>query len=310
MMKTITIVIPTYNEEKNIPLIYSRVRNIFINDLFAYQYRILFIDNDSQDLSQVIIADLAALDNNVQYIFNMRNFGFSRSTFYGLTQSEGDCTVLLFADMQDPPELITEFVRKWEEGKQIVVGIKNRSRENKGMFFLRKLYYKLMKKISDIEHIEQFTGFGLYDKKIISIFREMNDSLPYLRGIVAELDPNCEKVYYEQQTRKYGKSSFNFYRLVDVAMLGLTSYSKVLMRVSIFIGLIVACMSFLLALITVALKVTGLVTYPIGTAAILIGIFFLGGIQLVFLGILGEYISNINIRSMHRPIVVEKERKM
>ena len=145
MMKTITIVIPTYNEEKNIPLIYSRVRNIFINDLFAYQYRILFIDNDSQDLSQVIIADLAALDNNVQYIFNMRNFGFSRSTFYGLTQSEGDCTVLLFADMQDPPELITEFVRKWEEGKQIVVGIKNRSRENKGMFFLRKFYYKLMK---------------------------------------------------------------------------------------------------------------------------------------------------------------------
>lgn len=307
-MKTVSIVVPTYNEEENIPIIYQRIKNLFDKTLVAYNYKILFIDNCSTDASRKIIKDLAQKDSNVQYIFNIKNFGFSRSTFYGLTQSQGDCSVLLSADLQEPPELIIDFIAEWEKGYKMVGGIKNCSQENQCMYFIRKCYYKFMNYMTDIPHIEQFTGFGLYDKSVINVFAEIKDSLPYLRGIVAELAPECKQIAYEQKKRIHGKTAFNLLGLYDLAMLGLTSYSKALMRISMFSGVAIACVSFIVALITVFLKLTGRVQFPVGAAATVCGVFFLGGIQLIFLGVLGEYISNINIRCMNRPMVVEEER--
>lgn len=307
-MKTISVVIPTYNEEKNIPLIYKRVVDLFAGELKDYSYKILFIDNHSTDTSRDQIRVLAAADKDVQYIFNIKNFGFNRSTFYGLTQSVGDASVLLFADMQDPPELIADFVREWEGGCKFVAGIKNRSKESSFKYFVRKVYYKFINGITDIEHIDQFTGFGLYDASVIKTLARLEDPLPYLRGIVAELGPDCKKIYYTQNVRQYGKTSFSFNKLYDTAMLGITSYSKTLMRTASFIGIIIALISFILTIVTIICKLTGSTTYPTGTAAILCGVFFFGGLQLLFIGVLGEYISNINIRTMKRPLVVEEER--
>lgn len=309
-MKTVSIVIPTYNEQENIPRIHERIRKLFSESLTGYRYKILYIDNCSTDDSRSVIRSEAGKDPDVQYIFNAKNFGFSRSTFYGLTQSEGDCSVLLFADMQDPPELIADFLREWENGSKVVVGIKNKSNESRFMYGIRSIYYKFINLITDIEHIEQFTGFGLYDRTVIETFRELDDPIPYLRGIVAELAPDCRKIFYEQRRREFGESSFNFLKLYDVAMLGITSYSKSLMRLATFMGVVIAFVSFVLAVITFILKLTGVVDYPTGNAAILFGVFFMGACQLIFLGILGEYISNINIRTMRRPLVVEEERKM
>lgn len=307
-MKVITIVIPTYNEEENIDLVYDRVSDIFQSKLYGYGYQIMFIDNCSKDQSRQKIKALAEKDEHVQYIFNVRNFGFSRSTFYGLTQAEGDAAVLLYADMQDPPEMIVPFVREWERGSQVVAGIKNASKENRFMYFVRQGYYTLMNRIVEIQHIEQFTGFGLYDREVIKTFRELKDPLPYLRGIVAELAPECKKVYYEQDKRAHGKSSFHFKNLYDVAMLGITSYSRSLMRLAVLTGFLIAICSLFLAVITFFLKIFRIIDYPVGIAAIIFGIFFLGSVQLLFIGVLGEYISNINIRSMRRPLVIEEER--
>ena len=210
--------------------------------------------------------------------------------------------------MQDPPEMIVPFVREWERGSQVVAGIKNASKENPFMYFVRQGYYTLMNRIVEIQHIEQFTGFGLYDREVIKTFRELKDPLPYLRGIVAELAPECKKVYYEQDKRAHGKSSFHFKNLYDVAMLGITSYSRSLMRLAVLTGFLIAICSLFLAVITFFLKIFRIIDYPVGIAAIIFGIFFLGSVQLLFIGVLGEYISNINIRSMRRPLVIEEER--
>ncbi len=307
-MKTISIVIPTFNEEQNIPLIYNRISKLFKEELSSYDYRILFVDNCSKDNSRIVIKKLAHSDNKVQFIFYVRNFGFSKSTFYGLTQAQGDCAVLLFADMQDPPELIKDFIEKWEKGNKVVVGIKSQSDENAIVYQIRTAYYRIMKKISSVDHIEHFTGFGLYDRSVIDILRSLSDPLPYLRGVIAELSPDCEKVYYRQEQRKYGKSSFHFLNLYDVAMLGITSYSKIFMRIATFFGVSISIISLVIAVVTFILKLTGIVNYPVGTAAMIFGIYFIGGAILFFMGILGEYMQNINIRSMNHPIVVEEER--
>ena len=309
-MKRISIVIPTFNEEENIVPIVERVTRLFDKALCEYDYRILFIDNCSSDNTRNIIRDISNTSNKIQFIFNMRNFGFSRSTYYGLTQSIGDCSVLLFADMQDPPELIVTFVEEWEKGNKLVVGIKNRSKENPLVYRLRAGYYRFVNKVTEIDHIEQFTGFGLYDRSVVNVLKHIEDPLPYLRGIVAELGPKPKKVYYEQEKRIHGKSHFGINKLFDLAMLGITSYSKVIMRFASLIGLAVAVVSFLIAIITIVLKLTGIIQYPIASAATTFGVFFLGAVQLIFIGILGEYISNINIRTMRRPLVIESERKM
>jgi len=307
-MKTISVVVPTYNEEQNVPIITERIRKVFENSLNEYNYEIMFIDNLSTDHTREVIERMAGEDKRIKAIFNARNFGFNRSVFYGLSQAEGDCAVLVFADMQDPPELIEAFVREWEKGSMIVAGIKNKSRENKFMYRIRKLYYACIRLIGEVEHIEQFTGFGLYDASFIKVLRELDDPLPYLRGIVAELGGKCSRVFYEQQKRQYGKSSFNFMKLYDTAMLGITSYSKVLTRVATILGFCASVFSLAVALVTFLIKLFNWERFDAGIAAISIGVYFFGSVILFFVGLIGEYIVNINVRTMHHPIVVEEKR--
>lgn len=308
MIKTITVVVPTYNEEQNIESVYARVSKIFEEQLDGYRMELLFIDNASIDKSQQIIQKLTERDDRVQAIFNASNFGFSKSSFYGLSQAEGDCAVMMYADMQDPPEIIPEFVAKWEAGYKIVVGIKSKSQENKVMYAIRNLYYGLLEKISEVEHIRQFDGFGLYDRDFVEELRQLKDPLPYLRGMVAEFGYKRAEIEYEQYKRKKGKTSFNFWRYYDVAMLGITSSTKAVMRIATFLGMAMSVICMMIAIVTLFLKLFNWNFYDVGTAAIIVGIFFVGGVQMFFLGFLGEYVVNINIRTMQHPVVVEEKR--
>lgn len=307
-MKTISIVIPTYNEEDNISLVYSRVKHIMEEKLSSYNFELIFIDNYSLDRSREQIIALCGQDSRVKAIFNARNFGYNRSIFYGLTQATGDCGILMNADMQDPPEVIPEFVRQWESGSKIVAGVKSKSHENPLMYLIRQSYYWLIRKISEIDHIEQFDGFGLYDRSFIRVLRELDDPLPYLRGIVAELGFQRTSVSYTQEKRQHGKTKFNFFKLYDLAMLGITSYSKVVMRLATLIGFTVAIFSLMIAGATFIRKLLDWDAYPIGNAAISIGVFFFGAVQLFFVGLLGEYVLNINTRVLRRPLVIEEKR--
>ena len=307
-MSTITIVIPTYNEELNIDMAYERVKRVFSESLCNYDMQMLFIDNASTDNTRNKIRKLTDKDPSVQAIFNNTNFGFSKSSFYGLSQAEGDCAILIYADMQDPPEIIPQFVKKWEDGYRVVVGVKSKSKENPIMYCVRGLYYKLMDRLSDVEHIKQFDGFGLYDASFVKQLRSLKDPLPYLRGLVAEIGPERAEIEYTQEKRKEGKSSFNFMKYYDVAMLGMTSSSKAVLRMATFIGMILSLLCVVVAIATLVIKIIYWDYYSVGTAAILIGIFFVGGVQIFFMGFLGEYIANINQRTMNHPIVVEKER--
>lgn len=307
-MKTISIIVPTYNEEGNVVLMYDRVTQLFKEKLSKYTYELIYIDNCSHDHTRDEIMALCKNDKQVKAVFNAKNFGFVRSTFYGLLQGSGDCSVLIYADMQDPPEVIETFVEKWEQGYKTVIGKKRNSNENKLMYLIRTIYYKIIKRIVDIEHIEHYNGFGLYDKEIIEMLKDVEDSYPYLRGLISELGYDMAEVLYDQKVRVNGKSNFNFYKLYDVAMLGITSYSKSFLRIFTFLGAIICVISFLIAIVTTILKLLHVIDYPIGNAALLFGVYFLGAINLFFLGIIGEYVLSINTRSMKRPLVIEKRR--
>lgn len=308
MMKTISILIPTYNEEENIALAYQRITSVMRGLISKYNYEIVFIDNGSTDKSRDMIRELCKEDRRVKAIFNAKNFGYSRSHFYGLTQMTGDAVVLVHADLQNPPELIPKFVEKWENGAKVVIGIKNKSRENGIVYFVRGIYYKLMKHMSEVEQIEHFTDFELLDQSFIQVLKTIDDPLPYLRGIVSEMGFGMEKIYYTQDKRTHGKSHANFFKLYDFAMLGITSYSKALMRMSTFVGVGLGGICTLVAFVTFIKKLLNWDSFSAGAAATVIGIFFLGAVQLFFLGILGEYILSINARVIRRPLVIEERR--
>lgn len=307
-MKTISVVIPCFNEEENVVPISEAVIEILKKELPNYDYEIIFIDNDSQDRTRELLRGLCEKNPKIKAIFNAKNFGQFKSPYYGLLQATGDCGILVAADFQDPVEMIPKFVKEWEKGYKIVSGIKTSSKENKIMYFLRTCYYKMIKKLSDVEQIEHFTGFGLYDKKFIQVLRDLDDPTPFLRGIVAELGYRRKDIPYEQPKRKAGKSSNNFYRLYDAAMLSITSYTKAGLRLATFFGCICSFTSMVIAIIYLVLKLIYWDRFIAGTAPILIGMFVLGSIQLFFIGLLGEYILTINSRVMKRPLVVEEER--
>lgn len=307
-MKTISMVIPTYNEKDNIFDDYHRLKEIMERDLPQYDYEMLFIDNFSEDGTRDLLKVLAEKDKKVKVILNGSNFGWSRSSFYGIINTTGDCTVLLAADMQEPPEKMVDFVREWESGYKVVIGVKSKSRENPIKYFLRKCYYKFINSIAEINHIEQFMGFGLYDRSFVDVLRKLDDPMPYFRGIVAELGFKMKKIEYVQDKRKKGKTHFNLYKIYDLAMLGVTSYSKVVLRVATITGFLIAFACVCIAIVTFLLKIFDIISYPIGIAAISIGVFALGGIEIFFIGLQGEYILNINTRTMKRPLVVEEER--
>ena len=307
-MKTISIVIPCYNEEENVEVMADSLRRLFQKELSHYQYEILFIDNDSQDTTREKIRKLCAEDRGIKGIFNAKNFGQFNSPYYGMLQSSGDCTVLMAADFQEPVEMVPKFVKEWENGYKIVAGIKTTSKENKFMYWLRGCYYKMIKRLSDVEQIEQFTGFGLYDARFIQVLRDLDDPTPFLRGIVAELGFRRKEIPYEQQLRRAGKTSNNFYRLYDAAMLSVTSYTKVGLRLATFIGGFSCIMSMIVGFVYLIMKLIWWYRFPAGVAPILVGMLFLGSVQVFFIGMVGEYVLSINQRVMRRPLVVEEER--
>lgn len=306
--KKISVMIPCYNEEENARPIYEAVKNELVTNLSQYDYEILFIDNKSTDNTRSIIREICKEDKNVRAIFNCRNFGQFNSPYYGIINTSGDCCVTICADFQDPVELIPKFVAEWEKGYKVVIGVKTQSKESKIMYALRSLYYKAIKKMSNVEQIEHFTGFGLYDKSFVKVLSELDDPQPFIRGIVAELGPERKEIEYTQPQRRAGKTHNNFYSLYDAAMLSFTSYTKIGLRLAVFAGGVFSLIGFVIAMVYLILKLIHWDNFPAGNAPILIGVFLMGSIQLFFTGLLGEYIMNINNRVMKRPLVVEEER--
>lgn len=300
--------IPCYNEEENARPIYRAVKEQLTNNCQGYDFEILFIDNKSQDQTRKILREICAEDKQVKAIFNVKNFGQFNSPYYALLQTSGDCTITMCADFQDPPELIPQLIAAWEEGYKIVIGRKTKSRENPLLYWARGVYYKMLRKMSSTEIIEQFTGFGLYDKSFVETLRQLDDPTPFMRGLVAELGPERKEIEYEQPKRRAGKTHNNFFTLYDAAMLSFTSYTKSGLRIATFAGFIIAFLSFLFGLAYLVLKLFFWNRFTAGYAPIMISVFFLGGLLLSFLGFLGEYVMAINVRVMNRPLVVEEER--
>lgn len=307
-MSTISVMIPCYNEEENIRAITEAVRNEIKTNLPTYDYEIVIIDNKSKDGTRSIIRELCKEDSKVKSIFNMKNFGQFNSPYYGLMQCTGDCVISICADFQDPVEQISVMVHEWEKGHKVICMIKTQSKENPIMYWARGCYYKLIKKMSDVEQIQQFTGFGLYDRQFIQLLRTLKDPMPFIRGIVAEYAPDHLEIPYTQPQRRAGKTHNNFYTLYDAAMLSFTSYTKAGLRIITFGGFIIAALSFLIALIYLILKLCNWNNFNAGMAPIVIGVFMMGGLQLAALGFIGEYILTINQRVMNKPLVVEDER--
>ena len=306
--KLLSVVIPTYNEEENVVPMTETIRSIFEKELPEYDFEIIYIDNHSKDNTKKLLRKLCEEDHRVKAIFNAKNFGQLRSPVHGLRQAYGDAVLRLNADFQDPPELIPQFVHEWEKGNKIVIGVKKSSDEGKFIGFVRKRYYKLLRKITDIGHIENFTGFGLYDKAFVDVVRKIHDPLPYLRGMIAEFGFDYASIFYDRPNRRAGKSKNNYYSLYDVAMTGITAYSKVPLRIATFGGMAIGTASFIVAIVYLILKLIHWDWFRAGIAPLVIGIFFLGGVQLFFIGLLGEYILSINQRVLDRPLVVEEER--
>ena len=308
MKKLISVMTPCYNEEDNIEDLYSQVKTIFENQLSGYDYEHVFIDNCSKDRTVDILKMLARKDHKVKIIVNARNFGFVRSSYYGLIQPDGDAVIFLMADLQDPPSLIIDFVTKWEEGYKVVQGVRKNSRESFVLFKVKKLYYYVLSRISDVELTRDTTGFGLYDKCVIQSLRKIDDPYPYFKGLISELGFEIAEVEYVSAARKRGVSSANFFMLYDFALLGITSHSRVPIRVATMSGFVMAILSLFVAIAYLVAKLINPNFLPIGIASLHVSLFFFSSVQLFFIGIIGEYIGLIHLRALKRPLVVERER--
>lgn len=306
-MKKISILTACYNEEENIEELYLQVKKVFA-ELKDYNYEHIFIDNCSKDRTVEILKKIAKEDKNIKIIVNTRNFGHIRSPYYGLLQSNGDATISLAADLQDPPQMISDFIKKWEDGYKIVAGIKAQSRENFIMKSVRRLFYKFIHKISDINLLENFTGFGLYDKKIIDILKNLKEPYPYFRGLICEIGYEIATIKYIQSQRFRGKTKNDFFTLYDMAITGIVSYSKYILRLITIIGFCLSCLSLLVALFYFIYKIIFWTEFSVGLAPLIIGLFFFSSIQLFLIGFIGEYINIILIKVQNRPLVIEKER--
>jgi glycosyltransferase involved in cell wall biosynthesis len=303
----VTVLLPCSNERDNIGIVIERLRGMAGN-LSAITFQFLFIDNDSTDGTQDELRLLAATDPAVKVILNQRNFGHVRSPFHGLLQAPGEAVIVMAADLQDPPELIPEFIKKWREGYPVVMGQKVNSEESWLFFTLRRTYYRLVKRLADVDLIENATGFGLYDRKVIEALRALDDPYPYVRGLVCELGFPVARVPYEQPKRKRGITKNNFYTLYDVAMLGITSHSKVPLRLATMLGFAASALSFMVGLAYLAYKLVFWDRFALGVAPVVIGLFFFASVQLFFIGILGEYLGAIHTKVTKRPLVIERER--
>jgi len=306
-MKTITIISPCYNEEGNVVELYDRARQAML-EAGQYRYEHIFIDNSSEDRTVEVLKELASRDRNVKVIVNSRNFGHVRSPVHALLQAQGDAVIVLASDLQDPPTMIPEMIAKWEEGYSMVLCIKKSSQENPLMFWVRKQYYQLVERLSQIQTIQNFTGFGLYDRKVVEAVRSFGDPYPYFRGMIAEIGLPHFELYYDQLRRKRGITKNNFYTLYDLAMLGITNLSKVPLRLVTALGFVSSLLSLLAGLAYFAYKLLFWSNFTVGLAPLIIGLFFLGSVQLLSMGILGEYIGSMHTQVQKRPHVIEKER--
>jgi polyisoprenyl-phosphate glycosyltransferase len=307
-MRRITVMMPCFNEEANVSEVYRRVSDVAQALSDRYEFDFLFIDNASTDGTVTILRELAAADKRVKVIVNARNFGHIRSPHHAILQADGDAVISMATDLQDPPELIPEFIAKWEEGYRVVMGVKAKSEESFLFYSLRSMYYKALRRLSEIELIEHFTGFGLYDRRVVQVLRTLDDPYPYFRGLIADLGFRSAKIPFTQPLRKRGITKNNFYTLFDMAMLGFTSHSKLPLRLATFIGFISGALSFLVGLFYLGYKIANWDGFTVGLAPLVIGLFFFASIQLIFLGIVGEYVGAIHTQVQKRPLVIEAER--
>ncbi len=306
-MKTITVVTPCYNEEENIQKCYKEVKRV-LGNIDNYRYDHIFIDNSSTDGTLDILKNIAMQDKRIKIIENSRNFGHLKSPFYGLLQSTADATILFVADMQDPADLFLDFIQKWEEGYKSVIGVKKSSGESPTMFFIRKMYYKIVNSLSEIKLIDNFYGFGLYDKEVIAILKKMDDPYPYFRGMIPEIGLSIAEVKFNQSARSKGITKNNFYTLYDIGILGIITHSKIPLRIATMGGFLLSIISLIVAMGYFFAKIFFWNTFSLGIAPMVIGLFLFGSIQLLFIGIIGEYIGFIFTKIQNRPLVIEKNR--
>lgn len=307
MKKRISVVTPCYNEQDNVVELYEQLRNVAERNP-KYDWDFLYIDNASKDLTQTRLRELAQKDKRVRCIFNVRNFGHIRSPYHAILQTDSDATVLMASDLQDPPSLIDTFLENWEAGFQVVMAVKNESEESPMMYAFRKAYYSFINRLSNIELIKNATGFGLYDKKVVDTLKTIPEHYPYFRGLISEIGFPIQKVHFKQPARRRGITKNNFYTLYDIAMTGITSHSKIPLRVATMSGFLMSAGSFLVAIGYLIAKLLLWDKFPIGMGPILIGLFFFSSVQLFFIGVIGEYIGAIHTQVQQRPLVVEKER--
>lgn len=306
-MKKITIVTPCFNEEENVEEVWKQARAV-MEGIEDVTYEHLFIDNRSTDRTPLLLRQMASADSRVKVILNARNFGHIRSPFHGLMQAQGDAAILLVCDLQDPPELMRTFLQHWLAGAKIVIGVKPSADESRLMFLVRRLYYRVVTRIADVKLIQNFTGFGLYDRQVLDALRRLDDPYPYLRGLISEIGFDPVEVTYNQPRRTRGITKNNFYSLYDIAMLGITSHSRVPLRLATMAGFALSGLSVLVSLGYLVAKLLFWDQFSLGTAPLLIGLFFFASIQLFFIGLLGEYVGAILTQVARRPLVVERER--
>lgn len=306
-MRLISVITPCFNEEQNVREVYEQIKKVF-DDLQGYTYEHIFIDNASRDKTVDILKEIAKTDKRVKVIVNARNFGHIRSPSHAIRQAAGDAVIGIVADLQDPPHLIKEFIKKWEEGYKVVMAVKKDSHESGIMFWLRSLYYRVLRRLSDTEMVPNFYGFGMFDRSVIDIINSLDDPYPYLRGLIAEIGFESAKIEYVQPKRKRGITKNNFFSLYDLAMLGLTSHSKVPLRLATMLGFLSSAVCLLAALFYFVYSFLYWSSFSVGMGPVVIGIFFVASVQLFFLGIVGEYVGSIHTQVLRRPLVVEKER--
>ncbi len=311
-MPFLSVVTACFNEEENVAELHRQVREVLETlpprEGEPYTWEHLFIDNASTDRTVEILRGLCADDDRVKVIVNTRNFGHIRSPFHGLLQAGGDAVISVVADLQDPPEMIRDFVAKWEEGYKVVVGVKKESLEKRSMFFIRGFFYRLIDRLSEVPLIRNFTGFGLYDRVVMDTLREIDDPYPYFRGLICDIGYARAEIPYSQPNRRRGITKNNFYTLYDMALLGITNHSKVPLRLAAMAGFLLSIVAVIVAVVYLVLKLTMWDTFDLGLAPLVIGVYLLGAVQLFFIGILGEYIGSIHTQVYHRPLVIEKER--
>ena len=306
-MKKISVVSPAYNESGNVQPLVERVREVFAR-MPQYAYEHVIIDNASTDTTVEELRALASTDPHVKVIVNARNFGHIRSPHHAMLEADGDAIVVLLSDLQDPPELIEQFVQEWEKGWKVVVGVKTHSEESGLMFRIRTAYYRTVERLTSVQVLRHYTGFGLYDRQVMEVVRRYGDPYPYFRGMVAEVGFPIKQIEYGQKRRVRGITKNNFYTLYDIGMLGITNLSKVPLRLVTFGGFVFAGVSLVIGVLYLVAKLIFWSHFELGLAPTMIGLFFLGSIQLIAIGIIGEYIGSIHTIVQNRPLVTEKER--